>query len=106
MEMNPEDYSSVFCHSSQLCVSKLYENYNFLNNLVTDVPVFIGRLGLLFQMSTVYPMLVYIIRAQIMHAIFNKVYPSWRHVIILHILVVGLGLLFAIAYPSIGTIIR
>ncbi|KAF6770976.1 hypothetical protein AHF37_09963 [Paragonimus kellicotti] len=38
------------------------ENNNFLDNLYTDIPVFIGRLGLLFQMSTVYPMIVYILR--------------------------------------------
>ncbi|KAF5406146.1 Sodium-coupled neutral amino acid transporter 9 [Paragonimus heterotremus] len=87
-------------------VDKLCISDNFLDNLYTDIPVFIGRLGLLLQMSTVYPMIVYILRAQIMHAIFKSVYPSWRHVLVLHILIVGIGLLFAIVYPSIGTIIR
>ncbi|KAA3678667.1 solute carrier family 38 (sodium-coupled neutral amino acid transporter), member 9 [Paragonimus westermani] len=87
-------------------VDKLCISDNFLDNLYTDIPVFIGRLGLLVQMSTVYPMIVYILRAQIMHAIFKSVYPSWRHVLVLHILIVGIGLLFAIVYPSIGTIIR
>ncbi|KAA3678666.1 solute carrier family 38 (sodium-coupled neutral amino acid transporter), member 9 [Paragonimus westermani] len=87
-------------------VDKLCISDNFLDNLYTDIPVFIGRLGLLLQMSTVYPMIVYLIRAQIMQAIFKSIYPSWRHVIVLHILILGFGLLFAIVFPSIGTVIR
>ncbi|KAF7262577.1 hypothetical protein EG68_00168 [Paragonimus skrjabini miyazakii] len=87
-------------------VDKLCISDNFLDNLYTDIPVFIGRLGLLFQMSTVYPMIVYLIRAQIMQAIFKSIYPSWRHVLVLHILILGFGLLFAIVFPSIGTVIR
>lgn len=87
-------------------VSKYCIEDNYLNNLVTDIPVFIGRLALLFQMSMVYPMLVYILRAQIMHAIFKNIYPTWYYVLIVHIIVLGLGMLFAMVYPSIGTIIR
>ncbi|KAF5406147.1 Sodium-coupled neutral amino acid transporter 9 [Paragonimus heterotremus] len=87
-------------------VDKLCISDNFLDNLYTDIPVFIGRLGLLLQMSTVYPMIVYLTRAQIMQAIFKSIYPSWRHVLVLHILILGFGLLFAIVFPSIGTVIR
>ncbi|TGZ55608.1 hypothetical protein CRM22_010368 [Opisthorchis felineus] len=87
-------------------VSKRCIKDNLLDSLVTDVPVFVGRLALLFQMSTVYPMIVYILRAQFMYAVFGKIYPSWKHVLIFHLVVVGLGVLFAVVYPQIGTIIR
>ncbi|TPP63714.1 Sodium-coupled neutral amino acid transporter 9 [Fasciola gigantica] len=79
---------------------------NFLNNLTADIPVFIGRLALLFQMSTVFPMLVYVLRAQIMYVIFKSVYPGVLHVMGLHAILLLIGLLFAMFFPSIGTIIR
>lgn len=87
-------------------VSKRCIKDNLLDNLVTDVPVFVGRLALLFQMSTVYPMIVYLLRAQFMYAVFGNIYPSWKHALIFHLVVVGLGVLFAVVYPQIGTIIR
>ncbi|CAL8072977.1 unnamed protein product [Calicophoron daubneyi] len=79
---------------------------NFLNNLVTDIPVFIGRFLLLFLLCTVFPMLIYVLRSQIMYAIFKNTYPSFWHVFGLHVIAVGAGVLFAIFLPKIGTIIR
>ncbi|XP_028661236.1 sodium-coupled neutral amino acid transporter 9 isoform X1 [Erpetoichthys calabaricus] len=80
---------------------------NFLDNFPsTDVLVFIARGCLLFQMTTVYPLLGYLVRVQLLGQIFKKHYPSFLHVLTLNIIVVGAGVLVAKFYPNIGSIIR
>lgn len=49
---------------------------NFLDNFPTsDVMVFVARTFLLFQMVTVYPLLGYLVRVQLMGQIFGNYYP-------------------------------
>ncbi|KAH8873243.1 Sodium-coupled neutral amino acid transporter 9 [Schistosoma japonicum] len=79
---------------------------NLLNNLVTDIPVFIGRFFSLLQMFTVFPIILYVLRVQIMTVIFKKPYPGFLHVTVLHLIILGLSLTFSILMPKIGTIIR
>ncbi|XP_061589538.1 neutral amino acid transporter 9 [Cololabis saira] len=80
---------------------------NFLDNFPSsDVLVFVARTFLLFQMITVYPLLGYLVRVQIMGQIFGKHYPSFLHVLVLNIFIVGAGVLMAKFYPNIGSIIR
>ncbi|KAF3848723.1 hypothetical protein F7725_015220 [Dissostichus mawsoni] len=80
---------------------------NFLDNFPTsDVMVFVARGFLLFQMITVYPLLGYLVRVQVMGQIFGNHYPSFFHVLALNILIVGAGVLMAKFYPNIGSIIR
>ncbi|XP_078527994.1 neutral amino acid transporter 9-like [Lissotriton helveticus] len=80
---------------------------NFLDNLpISDVWGMIGRLLMLFQLITVYPLLAFIIRVQLFQELFKKVYPSFFHVLALNILLVVLGSLMAKFYPNIGSIIR
>ncbi|XP_069573445.1 neutral amino acid transporter 9 [Brachyistius frenatus] len=80
---------------------------NFLDNFPTsDVMVFVARTFLLFQMVTVYPLLGYLVRVQVMGQIFGNHYPSFFHVLTLNILIVGSGVLMAKFYPNIGSIIR
>ncbi len=106
---------------------------NLLNNLLaSDVFAFVGRIALFFQIITVFPLLMYVLRVQVMHLIFKQVYPGyvlhslltlrlylimcnqiWLYVIsrfikvsIFHAIMLGVCLLFAIFLPSIGTIIR
>ncbi|XP_068430206.1 neutral amino acid transporter 9 [Clinocottus analis] len=80
---------------------------NFLDNFPTsDVMVFVARSCLLFQMITVYPLLGYLVRVQVMGQIFGNHYPSFFHVLALNILIVGAGVLMAKFYPNIGSIIR
>eukprot|EP00794_Sanderia_malayensis_P008019 gene8019-8878_t len=76
---------------------------NFPSN---DVMTFIARLCLLFQMITVYPLLMYIIRVQTLTLFFKKTYPSWLHVFLLNLIVIGFGIVFAIFFPHVGHIIR
>ncbi|KAF7650833.1 hypothetical protein LDENG_00119860, partial [Lucifuga dentata] len=80
---------------------------NFLDNFPSsDVMVFVARAFLLFQMITVYPLLGYLVRVQMMGQIFGNHYPSFFHVLTLNILIVGAGVLMAKIYPNIGSIIR
>ncbi|XP_024119040.1 sodium-coupled neutral amino acid transporter 9 [Oryzias melastigma] len=80
---------------------------NFLDNFPSnDVLVFVARVCLLFQMVTVYPMLGYLVRVQVMGQLFGNHYPSFFHVLFLNILIVGVGVLMAKFYPNIGSIIR
>ncbi|XP_068609032.1 neutral amino acid transporter 9 [Brachionichthys hirsutus] len=80
---------------------------NFLDNFsCSDVMVFVARSFLLFQMITVYPLLGYLVRVQIMGQIFGNSYPSFFHVLAQNVVVVGAGVLMARFYPNIGSIIR
>ncbi|XP_026797522.3 sodium-coupled neutral amino acid transporter 9 [Pangasianodon hypophthalmus] len=80
---------------------------NFLDNFPSsDIMVFVARACLLFQMTTVYPLLGYLVRVQLMGHIFGKQYPSFFHVFFLNIFIVGVGVLMARFYPNIGSIIR
>ncbi|KAI4878837.1 hypothetical protein NFI96_033552 [Prochilodus magdalenae] len=80
---------------------------NFLDNFPSsDVWVFVARTFLLFQMTTVYPLLGYLVRVQLMGQFFGDHYPSFIHVFVLNVIVVAAGVLMARFYPNIGSIIR
>ncbi|KAM9455903.1 neutral amino acid transporter 9 isoform 1-T4 [Clarias gariepinus] len=80
---------------------------NFLDNFPSsDIMVFVARAFLLFQMTTVYPLLGYLVRVQIMGHLFGDHYPSFFHVFFLNIIIVAAGVLMAKFYPNIGSIIR
>ncbi|XP_025779483.1 sodium-coupled neutral amino acid transporter 9 isoform X1 [Puma concolor] len=80
---------------------------NFLDNFPSsDVLSFIARIFLLFQMMTVYPLLGYLARVQLLGHVFGDIYPSIFHVLILNLIIVGAGVIMACFYPNIGGIIR
>ncbi|XP_072920542.1 neutral amino acid transporter 9 [Hemitrygon akajei] len=80
---------------------------NFLDNLPSnDITAFISRVFLLFQMTTVYPLLGYLTRVQLLGQLFGKAYPSFVHVFVLNVVVLCSGVLVARFYPNIGSIIR
>ncbi|XP_070563041.1 neutral amino acid transporter 9-like isoform X2 [Ptychodera flava] len=80
---------------------------NLLDNFPSgDILAFVARICLLFQMITVFPLLIYIFRLQLMHTLFGAVYPGLLHVLVLNLLVLALCVIFAIFLPKIGTIIR
>ncbi|GFS25633.1 sodium-coupled neutral amino acid transporter 9, partial [Elysia marginata] len=79
---------------------------NFLNNVASDdAMAFVARIGLFFQMSCVFPLLTFIIRAQFLQFIFHSVWPSAFHVLTLNSVIVSISVLFAIFMPKIGHII-
>ncbi|KAG9462863.1 hypothetical protein GDO78_022974 [Eleutherodactylus coqui] len=57
-------------------------------------------------MMTVFPLLGYLVRVQLLGHVFGDTYPSIFHVLGLNIVVVGFGVLMARFYPNIGSIIR
>lgn len=80
---------------------------NLLNNLPSDDPLAVGaRAFMLFQMITVFPLLAYIFRVQLLHAAFGSVWPGVFHVLILNCFLVTMCVLIAVFYPHIGDIIR
>ncbi|XP_057300246.1 neutral amino acid transporter 9-like [Hydractinia symbiolongicarpus] len=79
----------------------------FLDNfLSTDIMTFIAHCGLLFQMTTVFPLLMYIVRVQVLGAIFNSTTYSYTKIIIHNIPFISLGVMMAVLYPNVGHIIR
>ncbi|XP_003216229.1 neutral amino acid transporter 9 isoform X1 [Anolis carolinensis] len=88
-------------------LSKECIEQNFLDNFPSnDIMSFLARIFLLFQMITVYPLLGYLARVQLLGHIFGNVYPSFLHVFILNLAIVGVGIVMARFYPNIGGIIR
>lgn len=80
---------------------------NFLDNFSSsDVSVFIARAFLLFQMTTVYPLLGYLVRVQLMSQLCGNPYPSFFKVFMLNVVIVAAGVVMAKFYPNIGSIIR
>jgi len=50
---------------------------NFLNNFQSsDIMAFIARIFLFFQMTTVFPLLIFIFRIQVFCALFGSIYPG------------------------------
>ena len=60
---------------SIVCCVVLFQN--FLNNFKSeDVMAFVARIFLFFQMTTVFPLLLFIFRIQVFCAIFGTVHPG------------------------------
>ncbi|XP_075582522.1 neutral amino acid transporter 9 isoform X2 [Pelecanus crispus] len=88
-------------------LSKECIEQNFLDNFPSDdIMSFVARIFLLFQMMTVYPLLGYLARVQLLRQFFGNAYPSIFHVLILNVAIVGAGVAMARFYPNIGGIIR
>ncbi|GAV06121.1 hypothetical protein RvY_16152-2 [Ramazzottius varieornatus] len=80
---------------------------NILKNFAsTDVLAFVARVGLLFQMSATFPLIVYIARLQLIKVLFgrNENLLLWRAVVAAG--VIALGLLAAVFFPNIGAVLR
>ncbi|CAB4016815.1 sodium-coupled neutral amino acid transporter 9-like, partial [Paramuricea clavata] len=84
------------------CIDQiLLENFSPSDGMAFGV-----RLVFLFQLITVLPLLVYIIRIQIMNFFFGNPYPSFLHIFLLNVFLVIMSVLFACFYPHVGNIIR
>ncbi|XP_078354857.1 neutral amino acid transporter 9-like isoform X2 [Oculina patagonica] len=71
-----------------------------------DVMTFIARLFLLIQLTTIFPLVMYIVRVQFMLFFFQKFYPSFLHVFALNFVLIAACVLCAVFYPHVGNIIR
>ena len=61
---------------------------------------------LLIQLATVFPLLLLIIRIQFFGLLWNSQYPGWKHIYTLNLTLLFTGMMFAMFYPSFGTILR
>ncbi|XP_067951828.1 neutral amino acid transporter 9-like isoform X2 [Watersipora subatra] len=58
------------------------------------------------QMITLYPLTMYIMRIQLLNTFFGSIWPSWKHVVALNLIVIVVCLMFARFFAQIGTILR
>eukprot|EP00053_Salpingoeca_punica_P013778 m.124771 g.124771 ORF g.124771 m.124771 type:complete len:548 (-) comp16303_c0_seq1:290-1933(-) len=79
---------------------------NFSKGEDTYIYALVAQLFLLFQMITVYPLLNFILRFQVMTLFDMPPWPSFWHVGGLNCGVTIICVLVAVFYPNIGTIIR
>ncbi|KAF4024396.1 hypothetical protein G4228_016193, partial [Cervus hanglu yarkandensis] len=88
----------VFASFPSPPLSKDCIEQNFLDNFPSsDILSFIARIFLLFQMMTVYPLLGYLARVQLLGHVFGDVYPRYSGA--------ACGLAFVFLYPSLIYII-
>ncbi|XP_072156824.1 sodium-coupled neutral amino acid transporter 9 homolog [Bemisia tabaci] len=80
---------------------------NLLNNFQNrDLMTVIARGFIFFQLLTVFPLIMYMLRIQIFAAMQLNHYPSLFHVILLNITIVGICVSFAVFFPKIGALLR
>ncbi|CAI2350081.1 unnamed protein product [Caenorhabditis sp. 36 PRJEB53466] len=80
---------------------------NFLNNFgAGDVLSSTARLFLLFQMITVLPLLMFLVRSQLFYAICGTIWPGTIRVIVLNVALIAVAVGFATFYPNVGSILR
>merc|ERR1719348_362243 len=80
---------------------------NLLNNFHShDVLTVAAKIFLFFQMMTVFPLIMYLLRVSVLYSLTRKVWPGLGQVMLLNSSVIVVCVLFAIFMPQIGTIIR
>ncbi|GLG98910.1 Uncharacterized protein GBIM_05470, partial [Gryllus bimaculatus] len=80
---------------------------NLLNNFQNwDVMTVAARMFLFFQLVTVFPLIAYMLRVQVMGILFKHSEPGFVNILAFNVLVVAICVLFAVLLPRIGTIIR
>jgi len=82
------------------------EDNLFNNFLKHDGLTLAAKVFLFFQMATVFPLIMYILRVSVMYLIFRKVWPGLKYVGLLNAVIISICICFAIFMPKIGTIIR
>jgi len=80
---------------------------NFLNNFHVNNPLIVAaRLMLLFQLFTVFPLVMFILRAQVFMLFSRHESVGYRKIYLVNGATMTIAILFAILMPSIGNIIR
>jgi sodium-coupled neutral amino acid transporter 9 len=99
-------FVGIFFYSS-FPLEKTCVEDNLLNNFRSaDVWAFVARIFLFFQMMTVFPLLMFIFRIQVLGSLFASVYPGLKHVLLFNSSIVVICVVMAIFLPKIGVIIR
>jgi len=80
---------------------------NLLNNFYeSDVLTVAAKVFLFFQMMTVFPLIMYLLRVSVLFPIYKNVWPGLPHIVLLNSSIITVCVLFAIYMPNIGTVLR
>lgn len=80
---------------------------NLLNNFhKSDGLTVAAKIFLFFQMMTVFPLIMYLLRVSVLYPIYRNVWPGLPHILLLNSSIIVVCVLFAMYMPNIGTIIR
>jgi len=80
---------------------------NLLNNFMSHDGLNVAAKVFLFlQMTTVFPLIMYILRISVLFPIFRQLWPGLKYVCLLNLVIIIICVSFAIFLPKIGTIIR
>jgi len=80
---------------------------NLLNNFHKhDVLTVAAKIFLFFQMLTVFPLIMYILRVSVLYPVYRSVWPGLSHILVINSSTVVVCILFACFMPHIGTVIR
>lgn len=80
---------------------------NFLNNFHNGDGLTVGaRVLLFFQLFTVYPLIAYMLRIQLLSSLFKTAECARRSVLFVNVIMVAICVIFAVFMPFIGTIVR
>ncbi|KAE9419764.1 hypothetical protein Angca_005888 [Angiostrongylus cantonensis] len=80
---------------------------NLLNNFDDSyLPSSVARVLIFFQMFSIFPLIMYLIRSQISCLLYNNPWPGIVFVLLLNTIIVSLAVLTAVFYPKVGSIVR
>ncbi|OQR80662.1 hypothetical protein THRCLA_11956, partial [Thraustotheca clavata] len=86
---------------------KGHHQQNFLDAFpILDTFAFSARASLLFQLATVYPLVLLIVRTQFFGLVYNTPWPNAIAVVLLNATVMTVTTLFAVYYPKVGDVLR
>ncbi|KAJ1354774.1 hypothetical protein KIN20_011810, partial [Parelaphostrongylus tenuis] len=103
-------YHVILIHNSILTIlscQKHPENNNMLNNFDVDYLLSsAARVLIFFQMFSIFPLIMYLIRSQLSCLFYNNPWPGIRPVMILNAAIVSIAVLAGIFFPNVGSIVR
>jgi len=86
----------------KLCIEdNLLNNFHKGDQLTVAAKVF-----LFFQMMTVFPLIMYLLRVSVLYPIYKTVWPGLGPILTLNSSITAICVLFAIYLPNIGTVLR
>ena len=65
-----------------------------------------AKVFLFFQMMTVFPLIMYLLRVSVLYPIYKTVWPGLGPILTLNSSITAICVLFAIYLPNIGTVLR
>ena len=96
---NPSDHSMTL-------KSNFLDMFGTTFGTTSEILAFVSRTALLLQLITVYPILVMVVRNSVFGALYKEVYPSFRHVVVLAVVMLGISFTCAALNVDVGLAVR